>query len=65
MEFLQIFLLSFVRINSTYSVKFRAKVFALQRMSDLPRDTIKFTALKSLSGVAAETVGRIVPVSTL
>ncbi len=27
MEFLQIFLFSFVRINSTYSVKFRAKVF--------------------------------------
>lgn len=59
MELLQIFLLSFVRINSTYSVRFRARA----DVSDLPRDTIKFTALKSLSGVAAEAVGRIVPVS--
>lgn len=33
-------------------------------VSGLPRDTIKFTALKSLSGVAADTVGCIVPVST-
>lgn len=44
MELLQIFLLSFVRINSTYSVRFRAKA----DVSDLLRDTIKFAALKSV-----------------
>lgn len=53
-------------LSRIYSVRLRPgpKCGAPADVSGLPRDTIKFTALKSLSGVAAETVGCIVPVST-